>query len=72
MAKNEKTFTLPSEILNKNNHDCRPDSIKFHDRDKTYDVSILATLMLQSKGSLNAFYEAYLHRPEDIEEFFAG
>lgn len=67
-----RSFVLPSDLLDKSAHDCRPESIKFKNRDVTYDVSVLTTLMSQGKSSLNSFYESYLHRPEDLEEFQSG
>lgn len=67
-----RSFVLPSESLVNSQHDCRPDSIKFKHRDTTYDVSMLTNLLTQGKSSLNAFYESYLHRPEDLEEFQSG
>jgi hypothetical protein len=49
----KRNFVLPSELLNKNNHDCRPETVKWKERDVIYDVSILTTLMTQGNKMIN-------------------
>ena len=60
----KRNYILPSEILNRFEHDCRADSTKFKYRNVIHDTSVFAKLMSHTRSSINLFYDNTLYHPE--------
>lgn len=64
----KRNFLLPSESLNFVQHDCRLEHLKYRTRSSLYDLSVLSTLMNDTKSSLNLIYANYLSQPVNFHE----
>ena len=56
----KRTFALPSESLAYVQHDCRPELIKYKNRNTFYDASMLTRILKHTTSSLHSLYPTYL------------
>ncbi len=65
----QRNHILPSEKMKYTVHDCRPEDVKFKNRSKLYDTSVLSTVLSKTKHSLNSvIYDKYLTQSENADE----
>ena len=60
----KRNYILPSELLNRFEHDCRADSTKYKYRNVIHDTSVFAKLMSHTRSSINLFYDNSLYHSE--------